>query len=344
MIARGLLFLIALQSSVVLANDRLRLIMPSYKSLMNRFERPLVPSQEKTAVLPEPHRLVAVGDIHGDFESLTRILREMNLIDRTLNWVGADAVLVQTGDFVARGTQSRQVLDLLMKLEIQAEYSGGRVITLLGNHESYVMRGDYSKLTLADGHSFLELIDHRGPVKEQTLKDAISFAMSENSPYGRWLVERPAMIQIGRRLFVHGGIEKWIENLDYDRVNATVKAWLRHWQNPASNRRPPSGSEWVFGPHGPLMTRRVSKGATDESLFKSWLDKMNLDTVVVGHTKVRDLATMTNNPKYGDKLIMIDTAISEAGKGSLSAVEFRPGYPALAHVFSRTKTCRQVHF
>ena len=40
-------------------------------------------------------RLVALGDIHGDYEHLIKILRHAKLIDRKNNWIGKDATLIQ---------------------------------------------------------------------------------------------------------------------------------------------------------------------------------------------------------------------------------------------------------
>ena len=61
-------------------------------------------------------RLVAVGDIHGDFNAFVAILEQAGLIDKERRWIGGTAMLVQTGDFVDRGPNSRQVMDLLMSL------------------------------------------------------------------------------------------------------------------------------------------------------------------------------------------------------------------------------------
>jgi hypothetical protein len=42
-------------------------------------------------------RVIGLGDIHGDLSHATRILRMAELIDLKGNWVGEDAILVQTG-------------------------------------------------------------------------------------------------------------------------------------------------------------------------------------------------------------------------------------------------------
>ena len=77
-----------------------------------------------------PTRLVAVGDIHGDFDAFVGILQQAGLIDSKLHWSGKNATLVQTGDMLDRGPKSREVMDLLMSLETEAQLSGGHVVAL----------------------------------------------------------------------------------------------------------------------------------------------------------------------------------------------------------------------
>src|ERR1700730_7211921 len=81
-------------------------------------------------------RVVAIGDVHGDFERFTAVLRSAGLIDEDGNWAGGMTHLVQVGDALDRGPDSRKVLDLLMKLEQQAAKAGGYLHALIGNHEA----------------------------------------------------------------------------------------------------------------------------------------------------------------------------------------------------------------
>jgi hypothetical protein len=71
-------------------------------------------------------RLVAIGDIHGDFNDFIAILQRVGLIDKQNHWAGGKATLIQVGDLLDRGPQPRQVLDLMMSLEPEAEKAGGR--------------------------------------------------------------------------------------------------------------------------------------------------------------------------------------------------------------------------
>lgn len=54
--------------------------------------KPLPPSS-----LPAPSRLIAIGDVHGDFKQAVRALRLAGLVDERLRWAGGDTVLVQVG-------------------------------------------------------------------------------------------------------------------------------------------------------------------------------------------------------------------------------------------------------
>src|ERR1700704_5936715 len=70
-------------------------------------------------------RLVAVGDVHGDFDSFCLILRRTGLLDEQNHWIGGSARLVQTGDLVDRGPKGREAMDLLIGIEKQASKIGG---------------------------------------------------------------------------------------------------------------------------------------------------------------------------------------------------------------------------
>ena len=52
-------------------------------------------------------RIVAVGDVHGDVPALTGVLRAAGVMDRDNNWSGGKTHLVQNGDLLDRGPESR---------------------------------------------------------------------------------------------------------------------------------------------------------------------------------------------------------------------------------------------
>ena len=91
----------------------------------------LVPSSRIKA----PGRVVAIGDVHGDARAFEEVISLAGLYRPSEGWIGGNAVLVQIGDVLDRGDEEAQVLALIRQLKAQAAAAGGRVVTLLGNHE-----------------------------------------------------------------------------------------------------------------------------------------------------------------------------------------------------------------
>ena len=80
-------------------------------------------------------RIVCVGDLHGAYEHFVTILKGTGLVDDRMDWMGGRTHLVQIGDVLDRGDRAKDILELLIKLEPQAEAAGGKVHALIGNHE-----------------------------------------------------------------------------------------------------------------------------------------------------------------------------------------------------------------
>src|SRR5260370_15149642 len=98
--------------------------------------------------------LVAIGDVHGDFNDFVAILQRTGLIDEQHHWSGSKTTFVQVGDLIDRGPKPREVLDLMISLEQEAPKSGGRVVALMGNHEMMNLMGDLRYVTPENYASF----------------------------------------------------------------------------------------------------------------------------------------------------------------------------------------------
>jgi hypothetical protein len=204
-----------------------------------------------------PPRVVAVGDVHANLEGFTHILQQAKLIDASRHWIGGKATLIQCGDSIDRGPDMRGVLDFLMALEKQASKKGGRVITLLGNHEAMNIYGDLRYVTpgnfasFADSHSekrrekaWKEYVEWRtsraaarkqpepqisAEVRQQWLAaHPLGFfehreAFGEQGKYGKWLRERPALVLLDGTVFVHGGIAPEFAAWKLDDINKRVR-------------------------------------------------------------------------------------------------------------------------
>jgi serine/threonine protein phosphatase 1 len=85
-----------------------------------------------TASLPPGLRLYCVGDIHGRLD----LLEELHAMIKD-DCAGFDGrrVVVYLGDYIDRGAQSKQVLDLLIEQPLE----GFERVPLLGNHENALL-------------------------------------------------------------------------------------------------------------------------------------------------------------------------------------------------------------
>src|SRR5438105_6686761 len=111
-------------------------------------------SQAPPDTFSEVRRVVAFGDIHGDYQRFVELLHTAGLVDAKNAWTGGATHLVLVGDFVDRGDHSAQVLDLVMDLEPQARKAGGWLHALIGNHEAMDLYGDLRYVTKADFAGF----------------------------------------------------------------------------------------------------------------------------------------------------------------------------------------------
>ena len=197
-------------------------------------------------------RVVAIGDVHGRHDQLVSLLHGTRLADDQLNWIGGQAHLILTGDLIDRGPADRAVLDLVQRLERQAESAGGRVHALLGNHGvmnltrdfRYVSEGGYAEFA-KDEHASDREAAWEGYQKEASgsggdraqLEAAFNKsyphgyfarqrAFSGAGEYGRWLLERPAIIKVNGIVFLHGGLTSEVASLGLDRINSRVRSAL----------------------------------------------------------------------------------------------------------------------
>ena len=59
--------------------------------------------------VPAAPRLVAVGDLHGDFMKAQRAFRLAGLTDDSDRWIGGETVCVQVGMAMSVGGEEQQV-------------------------------------------------------------------------------------------------------------------------------------------------------------------------------------------------------------------------------------------
>lgn len=201
---------------------------------------------------PAGSRIVAIGDVHASAQAFADILQTAGLIDPQRRWIGGRTRLVQTGDYLDRGADVREVLDLLMRLEREAARSGGRVDVLLGNHESMNLLHDFRDVSpeafgrFADARSESRRArafdEHAAIAKRRGApldRDAwmrshppgfveYADAFRPSSRYGRWLRSRRIAVKVDDSVFMHAGIAPAMEG-GLDEINRAVERELRAW-------------------------------------------------------------------------------------------------------------------
>ena len=101
-------------------------------------------------------RIVAIADIHGAYVAMVETLQNADILGEDLAWAGGTSHLVIVGDILDRGPRSRDAMELLMRLEAEAEAAGGRVHVVIGNHESMLLTGDLRYVSAAEYAAFAD--------------------------------------------------------------------------------------------------------------------------------------------------------------------------------------------
>lgn len=289
-------------------------------------------------------RIVAIGDIHGDFAAFRQLLLETKLINKRNRWIGGKTHFVQVGDVPDRGPDSRKVMDLLMKLESQAAKAGGRVHALIGNHEAMNIIGDLRYVDAGEYNAFVDRKSRRrqqayyentvkylqntlAPEQLPTFDDAYKArwmeryplgyvehrtAWAPNGKYGRWVREHNSVIKINGTLFVHGGISPRDQGRSLDEMNALIRSELTQGDNLPD-------TALANDQLGPLWYRGLSKVVETceiQDEINQLLKAYNAQRIVVAHTPVAGAIL----PRYNSRLIMVDVGLSAHYGGARAAL------------------------
>jgi hypothetical protein len=194
-------------------------------------------------------RVVAFADVHGAYTELITLLRETGIVDAQDRWAAGRSHVVSLGDLLDRGADSRKVMDLLMRLQGEAQAAGGRLHVVLGNHEAmnvlgdlrYVDPGEFTAYT--DVESATERADLRkaweaaqgagsGPAFDQKFPPGYfghRAALSPRGTYGQWLLSLPVAIAINDTLFMHAGPSNVLRGMSLQELNLRYRTALTEY-------------------------------------------------------------------------------------------------------------------
>jgi len=287
-------------------------------------------------------RVIAIGDLHGDYERYIDVMESAGLIDKKGKWSGGETHLVQTGDITDRGPDSRRIIDHLVKLSKQAKKKGGYIHMLIGNHESmnvvgdlrYVSPGEYAAFVTknsarlqdlqwerqiewmeANSEDFeaVDLEAYRAEWEKQVPLGWVEHrqAWSINGEYGKWVEDNQVAVQVNDTIFLHGGISDKYCKFSLKSLTEQVMATLQEYD--------PSVVSIVNDPLGPLWYRGLAQEKETE-LFSQTLDNIlnryDAKRIVVGHSPTGGVIW----PRFDQRVVLNDTGIANyygAHKGVL---------------------------
>jgi hypothetical protein len=269
-------------------------------------------------------RVVALGDVHGDYAAFVEVLRSAELIDQRNHWTGGKTHLVQTGDVPDRGPDTKKVMDLLMDLEKEAVKAGGYVHALIGNHEAMNMYGDLRYTTPGEFAAF-------ATSESENLRARYWRQESKKSPrpnfddrrkwesehplgwfehrteyrsqgtYGKWIRSHNAIVKINDTIYLHGGISPRYVSMPLKQINETIAGELSDLA--AINKEGP-----VMGEDGPLWYRGLAddNGPAIAAHVDRVLAAYGVKRIVIGHTPTPGAVI----PRFEGKVIRIDVGMS----------------------------------
>jgi hypothetical protein len=288
-------------------------------------------------------RIVAIADVHGDYDNYIKVLEQAGVIDRRGRWSGGRTHLVQIGDVPDRGPDTDRIIRHLMTLESEAEKKGGRVHALIGNHEAmnvagdlrYVHPGEFEAVksrrasALREGY-FERVRDyvqtrHDGTVVDEAWREAwledhpLGFVEHRQlwhptGEFGSWVTGHNTVLRINRTLFVHGGLSPSILGMTIREINEQVRRELKN--------------EVVDGivtaEDGPLWYRDLASNketAETAAHVEALLKAYDADRIVLGHTP--GFGTIV--PRYDARVLAADAGIGSYYGSHLASLLIEDG-------------------
>ncbi|KAI0671752.1 Metallo-dependent phosphatase [Trametes maxima] len=290
--------------------------------------------------------IVAVGDLHGDLPNAHKVLQMAGIVDEDGNWSGGVDFFVQTGDIIDRGDDTIKLYLWMDQLREQAKAVGGTVLTNLGNHEWMNAIGDWRYVPASEIKTFGSVAARqkmlstgrigRSWAANYTTTTRLPLHPSLGPPNTDYDPETDSVstspLSHAAISFVHGGLAPTYPDLTPfpSRINEISHSLLHKLQH---RKQPP--------PHPPNPYPGLPHEAThhEHRLYASdgplWYRGWALDPEekvckevddVLGRTGTRRMV-MGHTPDFqkivsrcGGKIIIIDTGISHAYGGALSAL------------------------
>ncbi|AYV79225.1 MAG: metallophosphatase/phosphoesterase [Faunusvirus sp.] len=284
-------------------------------------------------ILPAQKRIIAIGDIHGDYDLAIACLKTAKVIDNKLNWIGGTTIVVQVGDQVdscrpqnpydskCNTTRTKQgnsgvdmnVIALFDDINTKAHKAGGAVYSLLGNHEIMNVMGNTDYASFDDIDYFKNYVD---PVTGDKIDDPLSARKHAFAPGNEYATKlactRNTALIVGNMLFVHAGIlPQLARQYSISDINQIVKKWLLNIDpgTPDKNVDNIINNEKI----SPLWVRMF--GTDNKTVCENnrqTLQLYKIGKMIVGHTPQFNINHKGINSICDDSLWRIDSGSAKA--------------------------------
>lgn len=253
-------------------------------------------------------RIVAIGDIHGDYKVFINVLRKANIIDNRNNWIAKDTHVVQVGDILDRKSRTDNnysdedseflIIGLILKLQIESFLKNGGYHPIIGNHEMMNIMGVFDYVSPKGLQHFKSFEDRRK-----------YFEIGNN--FCKYLASGwNPIIKINDFLFCHGGIKYCIASkYSIEYINEFMRNTL---YSKKMNLYKKEFQDIFINENSILWNRHFSEDKIEEPVYYKELMNVlkiyNSKYMVLGHTPQEDGI----KSKYNGRVFCIDTGMSAA--------------------------------
>lgn len=271
-------------------------------------------------IYPACERIIVIGDVHGDMGRLMDILYNTKVINANGEWIAEppNTMVVQLGDQIDSASRGgdpsweklpdTEVMLYMDRLDDVARLKGGRVLSLLGNHEFMNVLGDFTYVSPKSMRA-------SGDIEMRRRR------FQPGGPYARILAKRNVVLKIGSNLFCHGGLlPHHLDAVDNQliRINETAHRVLK--EEPLTPQQVHILQNVILGDEGILWTRTYLQNVEEASLdqkLQTVLERTQTNHIYVGHNTVS-----TISPAHRGKLWFVDAQLSRAyGSPGFQALE-----------------------
>lgn len=240
-----------------------------YYDIETRFQRP--PTE-----LSVPGKILVIGDVHGQYDTLRLFLVNNGIVDKDLKWSFGNGTVVFMGDIFDRGEKVTEILWLIYRLEREATQSGGSVQLILGNHEMMVLHED--ERFISEKYFYLF----------RNLKLNYSKQYSTKTLLGRWLRSKNTFLKIDSLLFTHGGVHPNLLNykISLDSSNVLINKYLNIKRKNKLITNP--ALLFLLSSNGPFWYRGMVEESDEKQITDDEIDQIfkeyQVNHIFVGHT------------------------------------------------------------